>query len=98
MAHTAAEPRLPERQLSAMRIAGEIAGVRQVMLHHERPALSLLAKARIFERYEHGNRVAVVRTYEVDMPALDARHLEGHVGGWFDGRVGQRRRVCNRRM
>ena len=60
MGHAPGDPGLTEGQLSAMRIAGELATEAEVMVAHKGHALSAAAKSRVLQGGDDRDGVAVV--------------------------------------
>src|SRR5580704_10303220 len=81
-----------------MRVAWKVAGPGEVALGDKRTTLSFLAEARILERDDHRDGVAIVRAHQVHILRLQARHLECVRRRNFDWRSGDRWCIGNRRM
>ena len=91
--HAAGEAGLAEAELSAVRVAGEVTLEREVVFADEGLALAARAEAGVFDGHQDGDRVAVVDRDQVDFLARAAGHVEGLVGGRYQGRGEQVFRV-----
>src|SRR5262245_26354811 len=98
VAHAAGQAGLPEGELPAVGVTGEIALVAEVMLLNKPATFALLTEPGIFERHKHGDGVAVIGLHEVHVFRRDPGHLEGRFGRRLDERGSETTRTRNAAM
>jgi hypothetical protein len=76
LGHAACEAWLTEAELSAMGIAGEVTGVGEVVVSDKVETFAFPTESGVFDRQQHGDRVAVIELNHVDVGWSSSSHFE----------------------